>query len=129
MRCQILKESDLLRSEASGSPRADRADFGCRQLVLRDQDAATVEPILRPKKVVIEFGADQFPVVQDLLTGCDNSASKWLTLQPRVNFNEIFLVGLDPCRFNTYYRGRVRRLMCLVVDQEYGARSVDRLGK
>src|SRR5215831_10377206 len=108
MRRQILEESDLVRSEASGSPRADRADFGCRQLVLRDQDATTVEPILRSKKVVIEFGADQFPVVQDLLPDCDNSAPEWITLQPRVDRNEIFLVGLDPSRFNTSYCGSVR---------------------
>src|SRR5215471_3693838 len=129
MRCQILEESDLVRSEASGSPRADRADFGYRQLVLGDQDATTVEPILRSKKVVIELGADQFPVVQDLLPGCDNSAPKWIALQPRVNRNEIFLVGLDSCRFNTYYPGSVRLLTCLVVDQEYDARSVDRLAE
>src|SRR6516164_5809949 len=129
MRCQILEESDLVPSEASGSPRADRADFGCRQLVLGDRNATTVEPILRSKKVVIEFGADQFPVVQDLLPDCDNSAPEWIAFQPRVDRNEIFLVGLDPCRFNTYYLGSVRLLMGLVVDQEYSARSVDRLAE
>src|SRR5215510_8868154 len=129
MRCQILEESDLVRREASGSPRPDRGDFGCRQLVLGNQDATTVEPILRSKKVVIEFGTDQFPVVQDLLPDCDNSAPEWIALQPRVNRNEILLVGLDPCRFNTYYPGSVRLLMCLVVDQEYGAGSVDRLAE
>src|SRR5215467_13160556 len=129
MRRQILEESDLFRSETSGSARADCADFGYCQLVLGDQDATTVEPILRSKKVVIEFGTDQFPVVQDLLPDCDNSAPEWIALQPRVNRNEIFLVGLDPCRFNTYYLGSVRLLMCLVVDQEYGARSVDRLAE
>src|SRR5215470_16110800 len=126
MRRQILEESDLVPSEASGSPRADRGDFGCRQLVLGDQDAATVEPILRSKKVVIEFGADQFPVVQDLVPDCDNSAPEWIAFQPGVDRNEIFLVGLDPCRFNPYYPGSVRLLTCLVVDQEYSARSVNR---
>src|SRR5215471_11969205 len=98
MRCQILEESDLVRSEISGPPRTDRADFGYRQLVLGDQDAATVEPILRSKKVVIEFGADQFPVVQDLLSECDSSATEWVGLQPRVNRDKVFFVGLDPCR-------------------------------
>src|SRR5215475_9860627 len=129
MRRQILEESDLVPSEASGSPRADRADFGCRQLVLGDQDATTIEPILRSKKVAIEFSANQFPVVQDLLPDCDNPAPEGIAFQPRVDRNEIFLVGLDPCRFNTYHSGSIRVPMCLVVDQKYGARSVDCLAE
>src|SRR5215468_7073045 len=126
MRRQILEESDLVRSEASGSPRADRADFGYRQLVLGDQDATTVEPILRSKKVVIEFGADQFAVVQDLIPECDSSPPEWIAFQPRVDGNEMLLVGLDPCWLHTDHSGSIRLLMRIVVDQEYRARGVDR---
>jgi hypothetical protein len=49
--------------------------------------------------------------------------------QPRIDANEIFLVGLDPGWFDAYYSGSVRLLMSVVVDQEYGARRVDRLAE